>query len=493
MKKKVQIRVFLVCFLLLQLVAYVPVTCLATETTSTETSGATKVTDLDLGDYQETMTVGSKQLLTVTPLPVSTATQTITYASSDESVAKVNEMGRITALQTGTTTISATCQKVTEKFVLTVTEASTESTETATKTVAVSDIEIANHEDELEVDKTLTLSATVLPTTATSTTVSYASSNPSIATVSSTGEVKGIAPGNVQITVTAGSITKTVPLTVKIATTSISVSSTYVVLKSGETCQLTAQAEPAGASQSITYSCVDTGIATVSDGGVITAKQTGNTTVIVSNGDMSNAVTVIVNTDTGTEAEAAVSASTTAASQSVASDSENSLIDSIKAQKRTIANVTDCPLLTKEILKALYESGNTLQLKSSDYTLAISGKDIANYENELNTVLSFQKEKDGTSFALNDGKNLPGVVTLQLNTQEDVNYIYLYNTAKEKYEKLAMADKANLSLDTQGKYLLTAQKLQSVPVSIIILAVGIVAVVALIVGYILVKKKYWFW
>jgi hypothetical protein len=125
--------------------------------------------------------------------------------------------------------------------------------------------------------------------------------------------------------------------------------------------------------------------------------------------------------------------------------------------------------------------------------LTISGKDIVNYENELNNVLTFHKGKDGITFTLNDGKNLPGVVTLQLNTQEDVNYIYLYNTAKAKYEKLATTDKTKFILDTQGKYLLAEQKLQSVPVSVILFIVGIVVIIALIVGYILVKKKYWFW
>jgi uncharacterized protein YjdB len=493
MKKKVQIRVFLACFLLFQMVGYVPLNCQAAGTASTEQSGDTKVTDLDLGDYQATMAVGSKQLLTVTPLPVSTVSQTITYASSDESVAKINEMGRITALKPGTTTIRATCQKITRKFVLTVTEESVVNTETSKATISPKDIEIANHDDNVIVDKTLTLTATVLPSTATGVTVSYSSSDSAIATVNSTGEVKGIAPGNVQITVTAGSITKTVPLTVKIATTSINVSSNCVVLKSGESSQLTAQAVPAGASQAITYHSVDTGIATVSDGGVITAKQTGNTTVIVSNGDMSNAVTVIVNTDTSAVQQASATASTTDATQAVVNDAKSSLIESIRTQKETSANVADCPLLTKDILKALYESGNTLQLKSPDYTLVIAGKDIANYENELNTVLSFHKGNDGTTFSLNDGKNLPGVITLQLNTQGNINYVYLYNTAKSKYEKLAVTNKTKFTLDIQGKYLLAEQKLQSLPVSAILFVVGIIVVIGLIIGYILVKKKYWFW
>lgn len=494
MKKKVRIEILLTCFLLLQMVSYFPVTCPAAESVSTESADGTdmEVTDLDLGDYQTTMAVGEKQLLTVTPLPASTVSQTVTYTSGDENVAKINAMGRITAMKPGTTVISVICQEVTEKFTLTVTEASAGSTETDT-TVAVTDIEIADHEDELEVDKTLTLSVTVLPSTATDATVSYSSSNPAVATVSSTGEVKGIAPGNVQITVMAGTVMKAVPLVVKIATTAIDVSSTYVVLKSGESCQLTAHAEPTGASQSMTYSCVDTEIASVSAGGLITAKQTGSTTVLVSNGDMSNSVTVIVNTNTGTETEAAASASASNTSQSTAPRQENSLINSIRIQEHTTAEVEDCPLLTKDMLKALYESGNTLELKAADYTLMISGEDIVNYENELDTRLTLKNEKGKISFALNGGDNLPGMVTLKLNTKADIKYIYLYNTVKEKYEKLSAADMTTLSLDTPGKYLLTEAKLRSMSLSILFLAAGVVALAALIVSYILIKKKYWFW
>ena len=43
-----------------------------------------KVTELDLGDYEPAMTVGEKQLLTVTALPVNADVQTITYHSRDE-------------------------------------------------------------------------------------------------------------------------------------------------------------------------------------------------------------------------------------------------------------------------------------------------------------------------------------------------------------------------------------------------------------------------
>ena len=57
--------------------------------------------------------------------------------------------------------------------------------------IEVKDVEIANYEKELNVDATMNLTVTVLPENAMDSTVTYKSSNPEVATVSSTGEVKG--------------------------------------------------------------------------------------------------------------------------------------------------------------------------------------------------------------------------------------------------------------------------------------------------------------
>lgn len=92
------------------------------------------------------MKAGEKQLLTVTILPVNADGQTVTYSSSDENVAAINGMGRITAKSVGTAEISVSCGKITEKFVLTVAEEETE------KAVSITDIELADYEEELEVD-----------------------------------------------------------------------------------------------------------------------------------------------------------------------------------------------------------------------------------------------------------------------------------------------------------------------------------------------------
>lgn len=180
----------------------------------TEKKAVVKAKELDMGDYQTVMEIGESQLLAVTVLPIDATDQAVAYASDNEEVATINSMGRIRANAAGTAKITVSCGSVKESFILTVSEPkSTEET-----IVAVTDIEISDYEKELKVDTTLALSTTILPTNATEHTVTYRSSNPSIATVNSSGEVKGIASGNVIIYCSAGSVTKEVPLTIKVAT-----------------------------------------------------------------------------------------------------------------------------------------------------------------------------------------------------------------------------------------------------------------------------------
>ena len=164
--------------------------------------------------------------------------------------------------------------------------------------IPVTDIEISDHEEEVEVGKTINLTATALPANATESTITFRSSDINIATVTSAGEVKGISKGYVTIYVSAGSIIKEVNLTVKVKTTGININKEYLVMKPGTAFKLSVSVFPAEAEQAVSYKSTNTSVAAVSGSGVVTAKQTGSATIIVSNGDLSGAVSVIVNRDT---------------------------------------------------------------------------------------------------------------------------------------------------------------------------------------------------
>lgn len=204
--------------------------------------------DIDLGDCPTEIEAGTSQLLNVTLIPTDAGEQSISYKSSDAKIATVNEIGRVTGIAIGKADITVSCGKVKKKFSLKVIAAKDEN-----EKIPVKDIEISDHEDELEVDKTMNLSVTVLPANVTDTTVTYRSSDEKIATVNSSGEVKGIGAGKVTITVSAGNISKSVDLTVKYATAKIEMNTTYLVLKEGDTFQLSAKVLPATADQDVTY------------------------------------------------------------------------------------------------------------------------------------------------------------------------------------------------------------------------------------------------
>lgn len=432
------------------------------------------VTELDLGDCPKEITIGSSQILSVGVIPANATETTFTYTSSNPAVASVNALGRLTGNQLGTAEITVACKKIKNKFQVTVVEDSS-----AEKEIEVQDVEIGDYEEELKVDATLNLTVTVLPSDATDSTVTYKSSDTNIATVNSSGEVKGIAPGRVVIYVSAGNLTKEVPVTVKIATTAISLNSDYQVMKPNDTFQIKAQVQPAGATGGITYKSMDTEVATVSETGVITAKKSGNTAVIVSNGDLQVSITVIVNEEGTGETE-----------------KETESEESPKEEKTFLSEVTveEYPVISTEMLKYFYEKEKVLTIKGDGYTIYLDGKDIVNFENELNTKLSFQKEEKGFSVVVNEGKKLCGRITIDLSqkvTKE--KYLYLYNQEKEKYQKLESSDITTLSIDTAGKYLLIEKSLSGLKVNIILIVIGCVAILGGAGVYIGVKKKYWFW
>ena len=357
------------------------------------------------------------------------------------------------------------------------TDVEMENSEMEDTTIAVSDIEFGDHEDVLNVGETLSLSATILPVDATNSNVTYKSSDESIATVKSTGEVKGIAKGNVIIYVSAGDITKEVPLTVKVATDRIKVNSDYLVLKQGSTFQLSTTVTPAEANQSVSYRSIDESIATVSDKGFVSAKKVGNTTILVSNGESSVAVSVIVN-------------------QNTSSTSQGDIMDSVVDEEKIYTDSVSASAVEKidtDTLYHIYSTEKILEIVGGGYRIEIDGRDIVNYKNEFYTDIQLMQNGQEISFTLNKGENLCGKVTLHFS-EENGKYLYLYNTSKEKYELIETDSLKELKLTTPGKYLISNEKLSYNTINIIyFILFGILVILAGVGMYIGVKKQYWFW
>ena len=439
-------------------------------------SRSVQVMELDLGDCPKELTAGSTALVTVSVIPADAADYELSYQSDHPEVVTVNALGRITAVSPGVANITVSCGIVSAGFAVTVLP---EETEPAEEKIPVSDIEIGDYKEELEVDGTMTLSATVLPDDATDSKVTYRSSDPAVATVKSSGEVKGIAPGSVTIYVTAGGVTREARFTVKVSTKAITMNQDYLVCKPGDTCQLEGRVSPADAVQTLTYRTLDKTVAEVTEEGLVRAVGTGNTSILVTNGDLQTSVTVIVNEgvqETGdAEAGERVDAS-----------------DRVPLPERV--SVKEYPVIHAQMLEQLYETDGTLQVQGKGYRLLLKGSQIVNYHNELETDLKLTEEPYGYSFTVNGGKRLCGTVQIKIDRNSSrKGYLYLYNDRKEKYELVGTTDGVELTVDTGGTYLYSAKKLSGFSIPPILIVAGLLAILAGTGIYIGTKKRYWFW
>ena len=131
--------------------------------------------------------------------------------------------------------------------------------------------------------------------------VTYSSSSESIATVSNTGLVTGIAQGSATITATAqtenGTTSATTTITVTpIAVTSVSLSSNSETIKVGKTVTLVPTISPSNATnKNVTWSSSNTSVATVSEG-TVTGVSEGTATITVTtvSGSKTATCTVVV-------------------------------------------------------------------------------------------------------------------------------------------------------------------------------------------------------
>jgi uncharacterized protein YjdB len=166
--------------------------------------------------------------------------------------------------------------------------------------------------DTLTVGGTDTLTATVMPADASNKNVTWTSSAPSVATVSSTGLVTAVSAGTATITAktAAGGYTASCAVTVNnpvVHPTSVSLNKTTDTLTVGGTDALTATVMPAGASnKNVTWTSSAPSVATVSSAGLVTAVSIGTATITAKTADgsytASCAVTVSKAVSTGTPA-----------------------------------------------------------------------------------------------------------------------------------------------------------------------------------------------
>lgn len=237
--------------------------------------------------------VGISKQLAVAFTPANASNKTVTWSSSNPSVATVDNSGNVKAISPGSTIIKATSNDGGYTDTATI-EVTSNKNEIAEKTIAFSESSYT-----VGVNGTISLTPIITPSNATFKSVRFTSSDSSIATVDENGVVKGIKEGTVNITAetyhnhlkaTTTVIVKYIPVT----SVRLSVSS-EVTIKNGETTTIVATVLPSNASdKTVTYKSDNPSIATIDNNGIVTGKGVGRTTITITpNGGGTPATTII--------------------------------------------------------------------------------------------------------------------------------------------------------------------------------------------------------
>ncbi len=209
---------------------------------------------------------GAAQILEPLVYPDDATIRTLTFSSSDESVARVDQNGRVTALKAGRANIIATAAS------------GRSATLRLTVTQPVTGIAIESGAIVLNRGSSQRLGAVIEPGDATDKKVKWTSSDPSVARVSSSGSISGRAPGNAVITATSSNgLTATCAVTVVQPVTRVSLGSSRLKLSRNNTAALTAALSPANATdKTVVWASSNAAIASVDQNGLVKGLSDGN-------------------------------------------------------------------------------------------------------------------------------------------------------------------------------------------------------------------------
>ena len=245
------------------------------------------VASVELNQTTLELIAGKEATLTATVKPDDATNKTVTWSSNNETVATVDNNGKVTAKAAGEATITA---KVGDKQV-------TCNVKVTAAEVAVESVTLDQSSLELIAGKEATLTATVKPDNATNRTVAWESNATNVATVDNNGKVTAKAAGEAIITAKAGDKTATCTVTVAkadVAVESVTLDKTSLDLKTGDNTTLTATVAPQNATNNtVTWSSSNPEFVTVANG-TVTAVSAGTATITVTTADGNHKATCTV-------------------------------------------------------------------------------------------------------------------------------------------------------------------------------------------------------
>jgi trimeric autotransporter adhesin len=214
----------------------------------------------------------------------------VTWASNNTAAATVSGAGVVTAVAPGTATITATSEGKSGSSAITVTQ------------VPVGIVVVQPARDSIGPGATVQLTAVTEDSAGgvlSGRAVSWGSSNPAVATVSSSGLVTAVALGNATITASSEGKSGTSAITVYTPVASVTVAPATATIFVTQTKQFTATPKDAQgnplAGRTVTWASSNPAAATVNSSGLATAVAVGTTTITATSEGKSGTATLTVN------------------------------------------------------------------------------------------------------------------------------------------------------------------------------------------------------
>ena len=230
---------------------------------------------------------GNTVQLSCTVLPENAFCKDVTWSSSDEKIATVDEKGFVTGKMPGKVIISVVSEDPFSKNTKPI-----KATFQVTVNQAVSAIELSSSEATLDKRGKTTLTAVVLPTGATNKKLVWESSEPSVATVSANGQVAAVSCGEAVIRCSAADgsgIAAECKVTVIQKVTGLKFTKQISTLTLEQTAKLHVAITPEDATnKNLVWTSSDNKIATVDSSGNVKAVSGGKVTITCSTSDGSN-------------------------------------------------------------------------------------------------------------------------------------------------------------------------------------------------------------
>lgn len=256
-------------------------------TASCEVTVKRHVSGVSLNKASLTLYVGETESLAATVAPEDASDKSVVWSSGNSAVASVSN-GKVTANKPGTAVIKVVTNDLSKEAACTVT----------VKRHAES-VELSQKEIKLYLGENRSLTATVLPSDASDKNVTWSSSNPNVATVSTAGNVVSKSVGTTLITVKTADgghqaschVTVLEPV---VYATSLTITPQALNMNIGESASLTLQMLPSNANEKLVWESDNESVARVVNGD-ITAVGVGVAKIMVKGKNVtSNAVTVTV-------------------------------------------------------------------------------------------------------------------------------------------------------------------------------------------------------